>query len=77
MKNFVIALRDELAKYHPLSHVLDKMLYAVELMEDNHRILCENLGVSVNHPHYVCRNALEYDYSFNGKQNNLYDFFAE
>ena len=62
--NFVIALRDELAKYHPLSHVLDKMIYAVELMEDNHKEMCERLGVSIDHPHYVCADSLEYDYTF-------------
>ena len=62
--NFVIALRDELSKYHPLSHVLDKMIYAVELMEDNHKEMCERLGVSIDHPHYVCADSLEYDYTF-------------
>ena len=62
--NFLIALRDELAKYHDLDHVLNNMLYAVELMEDNHAEMCQRLGVSVDHPHYVCANALEYDYSF-------------
>ena len=40
------------------------MLYAVELMEDNHQEMCDRLGISVDHPHYVCANALEYDYSF-------------
>ena len=40
------------------------MLYAVELMADNHKELCERLGVSTDHPHYVNANALEYDYSF-------------
>ena len=62
--NFLIALRDKLLEYHDLQHILDHMLYAVELMEDNHVEMCERLGVSVNHPHYVCYDALEYDYSF-------------
>lgn len=62
--NFMVALKDELLKYHPLDHILNNMLYAVELMEDNHKEMCERLGVSVNHPHFVCANALEYDYSF-------------
>lgn len=62
--NFMVALKDELLKYHPLDHVLNNMLYAVELMEDNHKEMCERLGVNVNHPHFVCANALEYDYSF-------------
>jgi hypothetical protein len=62
--NFMVALKDELLKYHPLDHILNNMLYAVELMEDNHKEMCERLGVNVNHPHFVCANALEYDYSF-------------
>lgn len=62
--NFLVALKDDLTKYHSLNHVLDKMLYAVELMEDNHKEMCDRLGVSVEHPHYVCHDALTYDYSF-------------
>ena len=41
--NFMITLRDELVKYHNLNHVLDNMLYAVELMEDNHSEMCLSL----------------------------------
>ena len=62
--NFLLALQTELLKYHELSHINDNMLYAVEYMEDNHKELCKNLGVSVDHPHYVCHDALTYDYSF-------------
>lgn len=62
--NFIIALRDELVKYHSVNHVVDNMLYAVELMEDNHKEMCERLDVPIDHPHYVCADALEYDYSF-------------
>ena len=62
--NFLLALQAELCKYHKLSHINDNMLYAVELMPDNHAEMCNRLGVSVNHPHFVCANALEYDYSF-------------
>ena len=62
--NFIIALRDELVKYHSVNHVVDNMLYAVELMEDNHKEMCERLGVPIDHPHYVCADALKYDYSF-------------
>jgi hypothetical protein len=62
--NFLVALQDRLKEYHSLQHINDNMLYAVELMEDNHAELCQRLGVSVDHPHYVCANALEYDYSF-------------
>jgi hypothetical protein len=42
------------------------MLYAVELMEDNHKELCKRLGVPTTHPHYVCADALEYHYRFDG-----------
>ena len=62
--NFMLALQTELLKYHSLSHINDNMLYAVELMADNHAEMCNRLGVSVDHPHFVCHNALEYDYSF-------------
>tara|TARA_B100001059_G_C17827599_1_gene582386 strand:- start:63 stop:470 length:408 start_codon:yes stop_codon:yes gene_type:complete len=68
--NFMLALQTELSKYHSLTHINDNMLYAVELMPDNHAELCNRLGVSVNHPHFVCANALEYDYSF-GNLNPL------
>jgi len=62
--NFLVALKNRLLNYHTEKHVLDHMLYAVEMMEDNHKELCSRLGVSANHPHYVCADALEYDYSF-------------
>ena len=72
--NFLIALRDKLLEYHEEQHILDNMLYAVELMEDNHAELCERLGVPVTHPHYVNNNALTYDYSF-GEPVGLEAFF--
>jgi hypothetical protein len=50
------------------------MLYAVEMMEDNHKEICERLGVSTDHPHYVCADALEYDYSF-GELIGIEKFF--
>ena len=73
--NFLVALKDELIKYHSVNHVLDNMLYAVELMEDNHREMCDRLGVSTTHPHYVCHDALTYDYSF-GEPVGVEAFFA-
>jgi len=72
--NFLVALRDKLLEYHELSHILDNMLYAVEYMEDNHAELCEAVGVPTDHPHYVCADALEYDYSF-GQPVGLEAFF--
>jgi type I restriction-modification system DNA methylase subunit len=74
--NFMLALQTELSKYHRLSHINDNMLYAVELMADNHAEMCNRLGVSVDHPHFVCHNALEYDYQFghlNSLENLLFD----
>lgn len=67
--NFLIALKTKLLNYHAEDHILNEMLYAVELMEDNHRELCERLGVSTTHPHYVCADALEYHYAFNGRSS--------
>jgi len=72
--NFIVALLDDLQKYHTREYIIDNMLYAVELMEDNHSEMCDRIGVSTDHPHYVCANALEYDYSF-GQPVGLEAFF--
>ena len=72
--NFIIALRDRLKEYHSEEHILNNMLYAVELMEDNHKEMCERVGIPVDHPHYVCHDALTYDYSF-GKPVGVESFF--
>ena len=73
--NFLLALQTELLKYHDLTHINDNMLFAVELMEDNHAELCKRIGVPVDHPHYVCTNALEYDYGF-GEPVGVESFFS-
>ena len=62
--NILLTLKKKLSNYHSEEHILNHMLYAVELMEDNHKEMCDRLGVSVTHPHYVCADALTYDYSF-------------
>ena len=62
--NFLVGLKNRLMKYHSEKHILNNMLYGVELMSDNHKELCARLGVRINHPHYVCDDALTYDYSF-------------
>jgi hypothetical protein len=72
--NFLIALKNRLCQYHTEEHVLNHMIYAVEMMEDNHKELCARLGVPVDHPHYVCADALEYDYSF-GELIGIEQFF--
>lgn len=72
--NFLIALKNRLCQYHTEEHVLNHMIYAVEMMEDNHKELCSRLGVPIDHPHYVCADALEYDYSF-GELIGIEKFF--
>ena len=62
--NFVVALFNRLKEYHSEEHIVNNMLYVVELMEDNHKEICERLGVSTDHPHYVCADALTYRYGF-------------
>jgi N-6 DNA Methylase len=64
--NFLVELLKCLKKYHSEQHIVDNMLYSVELMEDNHKELCRRLNVPTDHPHYVCYNALEYHYRFDG-----------
>ena len=71
--NFVVALLNRLKEYHSEEHIVNNMLYAVELMEDNHKEMCDRLGVSIDHPHYVCHDALTYDYSF-GEPQGLEQF---
>lgn len=72
--NFLVGLKNRLCQYHSEQHILDNMLYAVEMMEDNHRELCGRLGVPVTHCHYVCADALTYNYSF-GEPVGLDKFF--
>jgi len=72
--NFIVALKNRLCLYHLEEHVLENMLYAVEMMEDNHKELCQRVGVPTTHPHYVCHDALTYDYSF-GNPVGVEQFF--
>lgn len=69
--NFFITLKQILLQYHSEQHILNHMFYAVEYMEDNHKEMCEKLGVPTNHPHYVCADALEYHYQFNGTPTTI------
>ena len=62
--NFIMTLIDKLSEYHDRQHVIDHMVYAVEMMADNHQELCDRVGVNTTHPHYVRHDALTYDYSF-------------
>lgn len=72
--NFLVGLKNRLLKYHAEDHILNHMLYAVEMMEDNHKELCQRIGVPLTHSHYVCADALLYDYSF-GELVGLDQFF--
>ena len=72
--NFLMGLKNRLVNYHTEEHILNHMLYAVEMMEDNHKELCARLGVSSSHSHYICADALLYDYSF-GEPVGLDQFF--
>ena len=74
--NFMIALLNKLTEYHSREHVLNHMLYAVELMADNHKEMCERLGVDTTHSHYVCHDALTYDYSF-GEPVGVEEFYSD
>ena len=73
--NFLIALLGRLREYHTEKYIVENMLYSVELMEDNHKELCERVGVATDHPHYICHDALTYDYSF-GEPVGLEVFFT-
>ena len=69
--NFLVSLQKKLSKYHSIQHINDHMLYAVELMKDNHTEMCKRLGVSADHYNFVCANALEYHYEFNGSPSKI------
>jgi hypothetical protein len=64
--NFIACLYEALQEYHSKDHIINNMLYAVELMEDNHKEMCRRLDISVDHPHFVCADALQYHYRFDG-----------
>ena len=72
--NLLLSLKNILLKYHTEEYILNHMIYAVEMMEDNHKELCQRIGVSIDHPHYVCHDALTYDYSF-GEPVGVEQFF--
>ncbi len=72
--NLLLSLKNILLKYHTEEYILNHMIYAVEMMEDNHKELCQRIGVPLDHPHYVCHDALTYDYSF-GEPVGVEQFF--
>jgi type I restriction-modification system DNA methylase subunit len=65
--NFLVALAKVLSKYHDRDHVLNNMIYGVDLMADNVATAKKRLGLTddmVGWGHIVCADGLTYDYSF-------------
>jgi hypothetical protein len=68
--NFLVALVTVLSKYHDREHVLNNMVYGVDLMPDNvatAKQRLERLGLKPDMPgwhHVVCADGLTYDYEF-------------
>jgi type I restriction-modification system DNA methylase subunit len=65
--NFLVALLKVLSKYHDREHVLNNMIYGVDLMPDNVAEAKKRLGLTedmVGWGHIVCADGLTYDYSF-------------
>ena len=66
--NFLVGLYQRLClQYHHTHDEAINRLYGVDFMLDNVKETCKNLGVEWGHPHFVHANALEYDYSFDGR----------
>jgi hypothetical protein len=65
--NFLVALAKVLSKYHDREHVLNNMIYGVDLMPDNIATAKQRLGLTPDMPgwhHIVCADGLTYDYEF-------------
>ena len=69
--NFLVCLCETLQEYHSRDHIINNMLYAVELMEDNHKEMCRRLDIPTDHPHFVCADALQYHYRFDGTKGPI------
>jgi len=67
--NFLVALKKVLSKYHDEAHVLNAMIYGVDLMPDNVVEAKRRLGLTPEMQgwaHVVCADGLAYDYEFAG-----------
>ena len=65
--NFLVALFEVLSEYHDEQHVLNEMIYGVDLMPDNVAEAKRRLGLTDDMPgwhHVVCADGLTYDYEF-------------
>ena len=66
--NFLVGLYNRMCSQHHHTHEeAINRLYGIDLMEDNVKETCKNLGVEWGHPHFVRANGLTYDYSFDGR----------
>ena len=66
--NFLVGLYKKLTtEYNHTHDEAINRLYGVDLMLDNVKETCKNLGVEWGHPHFVNADGLAYDYSFDGK----------
>jgi len=65
--NFLVTLFRVLSKYHDPKHVLNEMIYGVDLMADNVATAKERLGLTPDMKgwhHVVCADGLTYNYGF-------------
>ena len=65
--NFLVALVKILSKYHDRDHVVNNMIYGVDLMPDNVATAKQRLGLTPEDQgwhHIVCADGLTYDYEF-------------
>jgi type I restriction-modification system DNA methylase subunit len=72
--NFLVALLKVLSKYHDREHILNNMIYGVDLMPDNVAEAKKRLGLTedmVGWGHIVCADGLTYDYSFVPQSQSL------
>jgi type I restriction-modification system DNA methylase subunit len=70
--NFLVALVKVLSKYHDREHVVNNMVYGVDLMPDNVARVKERLGLMAEDKgwdHIVCADGLTYDYEFVAPQS--------
>jgi len=62
-----VTLLEVLSEYHDPKHVLNEMIYGVDLMEDNVATAKERLGLTPKDKgwhHVVCADGLSYNYEF-------------
>lgn len=65
--NFLVALLEELSRFHDPYWVVNHMIFGVDLMPDNVETAKARLGLTPDQPgwyHIVCADALEYNFEF-------------